>query len=126
MFRPGSFGDRRVKKRLAQQGSVLLSSGLHAISVSISVVSPSTVDAPSEQSVRETLPLLPTVAGASAAASLGLPSLGSASATPSTVVSRRQRMKDLAFSDRIVDRIEKSRARSMKAHYKSQWDLFVS
>ena len=64
--------------------------------------------------------------GASASASLGLPSSGSASATPSTVVSRRQRMKDQGFSDRVVDRIEKSRALSTKAHYKSQWDLFVS
>ena len=50
-------------------------------------VSPSTVGAPSEQSVRETLPSLPAVAGASASASLGLPSTGSASVTPSTVVS---------------------------------------
>ena len=85
-----------------------------------SLVSPSTVGAPSEQSVREALPLLPTVAGASAPASLGLPSSGSASATFSTVVSRRQCMNDQSFSDRVVDRIEMSRALSTKAHYKSQ------
>ena len=91
-----------------------------------SVVFPSAVGAPSEQSVREALPLLPTVAGASLSASLGLPSSGSASATPSTVVSRRQRMKDQGFSDRVVERIEKSRVLSTKAHYKSQWDLFVA
>ena len=77
MSGPGSVGDRRVEKRLARRGSVLLSSGLRAISVSTtlpgedgpedsagsSVVSPSAVGAPSEQSVREALPLLPTVAG---------------------------------------------------------------
>ena len=34
MSGPGSVGDRRVEKRLARQGSVLLSSGLRAISVS--------------------------------------------------------------------------------------------
>ena len=65
----------------------------------------------------EALPSLPAVAGASVSASLGLPSSGSASATPSSVVSRRQCMKDHGFSDRVVDRIEKSRALSTKAHY---------
>ena len=35
-------------------------------------------------------------------------------------------MKDQGFSDRVVDRIEKSRTLSTKAHYKSQRDLFVA
>ena len=104
----GSDGGRRVEKRLARRGSVRLSSGLRAISVSTtlpegdepedsagsSVVSPSAMGAPSEQPVREALPPLSAVAGASSSASLGLPSSGSSSAAPSAVVSRRQRMKE--------------------------------
>ena len=35
-------------------------------------------------------------------------------------------MKDQGFSDRVVDRIQKSPALSTKAHYKSQWDVFVA
>ena len=128
MSGPGSVGNRRVEKRLARRGYVLFSSGLRAISVSTtlpgedgpedsarsSVVSPSAVGAPSEQSVREALPSLSIVAGASASASLGLPSSGSTSATPLTVF-RRQRMKDQGFSDRVVDRIQKLINRVNKA-----------
>ena len=80
------------------------------------VVFPSAVGALSEQPVCEALLSLPAVAGASVSVSLGLPSSGSANATPSAVVSRRQHMKDQGFSDRNLDRIEKSRALSTKAH----------
>ena len=51
---------------------------------------------------------------------------GSSSVAPTAAVSRRHRMKDQGFSDRVVYMIEKLRALSTKAHYKSQWDLFFA
>ena len=69
---------------------------------------------------------VPSHTGVGTSAALGSRASGSASVEPTAVVSRKDRMRQMGFSDKVISRLDKARATSTRKHYKSQWDLFKS
>ena len=91
-----------------------------------SLVAPCQVDPGPEFSSASVRASVPLHTGDGTSAALGSCASGSASVEPTAVVSRKDRMRQMGFSDKVISRLDKARATSTRKHYKSQWDLFES
>ena len=81
------------------------------------VVTTREVDPGAELATSQDRHTLPAASIASATTSLELRTSGSAVVESSAVVSREDRMKQMGFSEKVIDRLNKARATSTQKHY---------
>ena len=139
LSRSRSRGNKRARGPVAKRRAVRLSSDLRRSTVvTASEAEDGRASPPSSpaQSARQVDAL---VAGTSAssdvedpgiaehvdAASLGVLPSSAGNDEPASVDHRSERLKNLGFSEAVIQRLEKARATSTSKQYKSKWDLFV-
>ena len=136
---PRNRGNRRARGTVAKRRAVHLSSDLRRSTIVTASEAEDGRASPPNSPVQSARQVDAFVAGTSAssdvedpgiaehvdAASLGVLPSGNGSDEPASVDHRSERLKNLGFSEAVIQRLEKARATSTSKQYKSKWDLFV-